>query len=215
MSVSNKKVKKVNKRLRSKYGWVKGEHEYIKDCCAEGDHEMRSSDLWRKLMESQGIYSGYGPKPEEPPEPAGHLSKDVLEGADLFETPEGLDSEEDVTPTAGKPKDPNAKKLFRSLLDKTHPDKTQNNDHVEDFFKAREAYENNNIAELVALCMKHDIDVPEYLLEAENQSLESTIISLEQEIKAKQSTLSYMWYMAENDEQKQRLLDMVMKQYGQ
>jgi len=215
MSSPSPKSKKTNKRLRSKYGWVKGEFEYVEECCAEGDREMRSSDLWRKLMESQGIYSGYGPKPEESPESAGQLSKDVLEGADLFETPEGLDSEEEVAPTAEKQKDPNAKKLFRKLIDKTHPDKTQNNNHVEDFFKAREAYENNNIAELVALCMKYDIDVPEYLLEAENQSLESTIANLEREIKTKQGTLAYMWYMAENDEQKQRLLDIAMKQYGQ
>jgi hypothetical protein len=215
MSPPSPKNKKTNKRLRSKYGWVKSEFEYIEECCAEGDREMRSSDLWRKLMESQGIYSGFGPKPEEPSESAGQLSKDVLEGADLFETPEGLESDEEVAPTADKQKDPNAKKLFRKLIDKTHPDKTQNNDHVEDFFKAREAYENNNIAELVALCMKYDIDVPEYLLEAENQSLESTIANLEREIKTKQGTLAYLWYMAENDEQKQRLLDIVMNQYGQ
>tara|TARA_A100001515_G_scaffold29976_1_gene23384 strand:- start:1650 stop:2303 length:654 start_codon:yes stop_codon:yes gene_type:complete len=215
MSSPNPKAKKTNKRLRSKYSWVKGEFEYMEECCAEGDREMRSSDLWRRFMESQGIYSGYGPAPEEEPEAGGPLSKDVLNDADLFETPEGLEAEEEHATTAEKRKDPNAKKLFRKLIDKTHPDKTQNNDHVEDFFKAREAYNNNNIAELVALCMKHDIDVPEYLLEAENQSLESTIASLQHQIKTKQGTLAYMWYMAENDEQKQRLLDLVMEQYGQ
>ena len=116
MTLPNPKAKKANKRLRSKYGWVKSEFEYIEECCVEGDREMRSSDLWRKLMESQGIYSGFGPKPEEPPESAGQLSKDVLEGADLFETPEGIDSDEELAPTAEKQKDPNAKKLFRKLF---------------------------------------------------------------------------------------------------
>ena len=186
MSSPNPKAKKTNKRLRSKYSWVKGEFEYMEECCAEGDREMRSSDLWRRFMESQGIYSGYGPAPEEGPEAGGPLSKDVLNDADLFETPEGLELEEEHAPTAEKQKDPNVKKLFRKLVDKTHPDKTQNNDHVEDFFKAREAYDSNNIAELVALCMKHNIDVPEYLLEAENQSLQTAITDMEREIRTKQ-----------------------------
>ena len=210
MTSPNPKAKKANKRLRSKYGWVKSELEYTEECCAEGDREMRSSELWRKLMESQGIHSGYGPKDENEPEPGGPLSEDVLENADMFETPDDLD----VPSSAGGQKDPNAKKLLRKLIDKTHPDKTQNNDHVEDFFKAREAYDNNNIAELVALCMKHDIDVPEYLLEAENESLTSAIADMEQGIKTKQSTLAYQWYLAENDEQRQRLLDLLMAQYG-
>ena len=211
MATSNPKSKKTNKRLRSKYGWVKGEFEYTEECCAEGDREMRESELWRKLMESQGIYSGHGPRPEETPD-AGPISKDVLGGEDMFEMPEDLD--DNLAPTVEKPKDPNAKKLFRKLVDKTHPDKTQSNEHIEDFFKAREAYENNNIAELVSLCTKHNIDVPEYLIEAENQSLQESIRNLEQQIKTKQNTLAYQWYLSETDEQRQRLLDMVMQQYG-
>ena len=168
-------------------------------------------------MESQGVYSGYGPKDEGEPDPGGPLSEDVIEGADIFETPDDLGHGEedlDMPSSSGGPKDPNAKKLFRKLIDKTHPDKTQNNDYVEDFFKAREAYENNNIAELVALCMKHNIDVPEYLLEAENQSLQTAITDMEREIRTKQGTLAYQWYLAENDEQRQNLLDRLMAQYG-
>lgn len=217
MSSPNPKAKKTNKRLRSKYGWVKSEFEYITECCADGDREMRSSELWRKLMASQGIYSGYGPKDEGEPEAGGPLSEDVIEGADIFETPDDLghgDEDFDVPSNSAGPKDPSAKKLFRKLIDKTHPDKTQNNDYVEDFFKAREAYDNNNIAELVALCMKHNIDVPEYLLEAENQSLQSSITDMEQQIKTKQGSLAYQWYLTENDEQRQDLLDRLMAQYG-
>ena len=217
MSSPNPKAKKINKRLRSKYSWVKGEFEYTEECCVEGDREMRSSDLWRKLMESQGVRSGYGPKDEGEPETGGPLSEDVIEGADIFETPDDLGhGEEDLNaPSSSRgPKDPNAKKLFRKLIDKTHPDKTQSNDYVDDFFKAREAYENNNVAELVALCMKHNIDVPEYLLEAENQSLQTAITDMEREIRTKQGTLAYQWYLAENDEQRQNLLDRLMAQYG-
>ena len=211
MATQNPKSKKTNKRLRSKYGWVKSEFEYTEECCVEGDREMRESEMWRKLMESQGIYSGYGPKPEETPG-GGPVSRDVLENEDMFEVPDDL--EDDIVPAKDKPKDPNAKKLFRKLVDKVHPDKAQSNKHIEDFFKAREAYENNNIAELVSLCMKHNIDVPEYLVEAENQSLRETITNLEQQIKTKQNTLAYQWYLSETDEQRQRLLDMVMQQYG-
>ncbi len=208
-----------NKRLRSKYGWVKSEEEYTSDCCAEGDRDMKSSDLWRKLMESRGIYSGYGPGEEEGDEPGGPISTEVNDDANIFDTPEDLghnddpDDGEDVEASKSA-KDPNAKKLFRKLIEKTHPDKTNSNDNVEDFFKAREAYENSNLAELVALCMKYNIEVPEYLVEAENISLEQSIKEMEQSINSKQSTLGYLWFMANSDEEKQRLLDMVMAQYG-
>ena len=211
MSSPNPKAKKTNKRLRSKYRWVKSEFEYMEECCTEGDKDMRNSELWRRLMESQGIYSGYGPEPEEEDPPGGPISKEVLDG-DMLGTPDDLD--EDAAPTAQKSKDPNAKKLFRKLIDKTHPDKTQSNDHVEDFFSAKKAYEENNIAELVSLCLKYNIDVPEYLLEAENESLTVSILGLENEITAKQKTLAYQWYLTENDEQKQALLDRLMEQYG-
>jgi hypothetical protein len=217
MTIDNKKAKMKNKRLRSKYSWVKSEEEHTNDCCAEGNRDMRSSELWRKLMESQGIYSGYGPGQEEPKEQGGPISTNVDDNANIFETPEDLgvnDDGEDVEVSNSDPKDPNSKKLFRKLLEKTHPDKTKSNDNVEDFFRAREAYENNNLAELVALCMKYNIDVPEYLLEAENLSLVRSIKETEHNISKMQNTLGYLWFMASNDEEKQRLLDLVLQQYG-
>jgi hypothetical protein len=214
---NDKRSKMKNKRLRSKYSWVKSEEQHVEDCCATGDREMKTSELWKKLMESRGIHSGYGPQDEdEEGESGGPISTEVNSDGDPFGFADDLDDGEDVETSQSKaaPKDPNAKKLFRKLIDKTHPDKTNSNENVEDFFRAREAYDNNNLAELVSLCMKYNIEVPEYLLEAENISLEQSIKEMEQSINSKQTTLGYLWFMANNDEEKQRLLDMVMAQYG-
>ncbi len=213
MKSANQRARKTNKRLRSKYGWIKSEFEYVEDCCQEGDTEMRASDLWRRMLEEEGIYSGGQAQGEGEGGDAGVISADVLCGEDIFKTPDDLDTDEDHPIAGAKPKDPNAKKLFRKLIEKTHPDKTKSNDNVEDFFKAREAYENNNLAELVALCMKYNIDIPEYLVEAENASLEGSIKEMEENIASKKRTLAYAWYNAESDEQKQTLLNMVKAQF--
>ncbi|HAW79720.1 MAG TPA: hypothetical protein DCX27_08405, partial [Balneola sp.] len=67
-----------NKRLRSKYSWVKSEEQYVEDCCSTGDREMKTSELWKKLMESRGIHSGYGPQDEdEEGESGGPISTEV------------------------------------------------------------------------------------------------------------------------------------------
>jgi len=211
--INTEKAKRLNMKLRREYDFIKLELDYTIECCEHGDRSLRSEDWWKELLRSNGQEV-----PDDETEEADEAALSTVVADPVSETempPENDLDEEDVEINENKaPKDPEVKKMFRKLVEKTHPDRTGTNDTVDDFLKAKEAYENNNLAELVSLGIKYNIDVPDGMILTENNSLMASIRQLKQEIESKQRTIAYKWYLCETEDQKLGLANLLKQMYG-
>lgn len=107
-----------------------------------------------------------------------------------------------------KPKSKNYKDLYRKLSLKTHPDHGGNG---EDFTEIKEAYNSDNILELVSYADKYNIDY-EFIKEDENYLIESCN-KLEEEIKSLQKSLAWSYFTGDK-EVKKRCIDQVKRLTG-
>jgi len=108
------------------------------------------------------------------------------------------------------PAPPWAKKAFRLIVLKTHPDRVNSLDDLDDYQRdrlvslyreANESYESGNYSVLAEIAAELEIDagIPEEELE---KGLESKIFSLREEIQQPQKTLSWAWGTSFGDLQK-------------
>ncbi len=211
--INTEKAKRLNMKLRREYDFIKLELDYTIECCEHGDRSLRNEEWWKELLRSNGQEVPADEVEEVDEAALSTVVADTLSDPEM--QPESDLNEEDIEINEDKtPKDPEVKKMFRKLVEKTHPDRTGTNDTVDDFLKVKEAYENNNLAELVSLGIKYGIDVPDGMILTENNSLMASIRQLKQEIESNQRTIAYKWYLCETEDQKLGMANLLKQMYG-
>ena len=107
-------------------------------------------------------------------------------------------------------KNKDLKKLYRKIASKTHPDKIKKGNDPEIFLRARDAYAENNLAEMLSLSGELNIELAE--LSPESVALlKQNIDSLSKVIKKQKNTSAWVWSQLDTDEQKKEFMDLLIK----
>lgn len=135
---------------------------------------------------------------------------------ELEETPEGeipFDLPDEDVPSSNTPNAPDEiKKLYRSIAQKTHPDKVQD-EYLNDIFKqAAEALEEENWMLLVELAGELRIDI-EFLSDETCEIIEQSIQRNEQQIAGIKNSFSYIWSKQRDDASREIFKSMFYQQF--
>ena len=106
---------------------------------------------------------------------------------------------------------PEVKKLYRQVVELTHPDKTGTNDYSEEFANATAAYKENDLGKLVEIGALMGIEFPPQSIEA-LQLLKKSVDTLQNKIVNKQKTTGWAWHNAQNDEERNRIVQYIIEQ---
>ena len=117
------------------------------------------------------------------------------------------------------------KKLYRKIAKETHPDKYDQLDVTEEekeslhdiFKRAAEAYENDDVPEMIRLALALDIDVQDIGLDEDEviQYIQKAIKKTEKELEQMSESFVWMWGTSVgNIEMRVRLLDAYLRQTG-
>jgi len=104
-----------------------------------------------------------------------------------------------------------AKKLYRRISKITHPDKVDSKVLTEYFSKASTAYGENDISSLYVIASNLNIDVSDVDTEYISQELERSTKEDEQKSQNMKGSLAWEWAMAETDEQKDIIKEIIKK----
>jgi hypothetical protein len=149
-------------------------------------------------------------------------SSETDEPAESIEpTPQLLSSQEsnfeyDLSPKQEEAT-PEAKKIFKRIASKIHPDKLASLEdtpekfkNLELFEKAREAMSCNDLLELSLIAEGLDIE-EDLSLEEKIKNTEVHIISIKEEVNKLQSTLMWQWFFCEEEQLKETLQQKLFK----
>ena len=185
------------KKLSLQYSYLKLEKEEVDVACKDSEKDIRSY-LQKKYPDYYDSIFG-APKP----------SNDLPSQSNLSENE--LSEEQDIKPSVQKNKD--TKKLYRRIVEKTHPDKVGDNSQSDTFLEATRAYENQDVAMLLEIAASLNIEMtslhPETLI-----LLENNVKTISEDINTKKSSVSWAWSQAENDEKKEELLKIILRSKG-
>ena len=98
------------------------------------------------------------------------------------------------------------KKAFRDVMKKTHPDVVKNEDFLDFYRLAKEAYDTNNIVELSLIASKVNVDVK--LNENHIDMIKKIVDIKKQELESFQKSYLYMWAHAKSKEEKQVIVEL-------
>lgn len=135
---------------------------------------------------------------------------------ELEETPEGeipFDLPDEDGPSSSTPNAPEElKKLYRSIAQKTHPDKVKD-EYLNDIFKqAAEAIEDENWMLLVELAGELRLDI-EFLSDETLEIIEQSIQRNEQQIAGIKNSFSYIWSKQKDDKSRDIFKSMFYQQF--
>jgi hypothetical protein len=182
------------KKLTLQYAYLKVEKEEVDEACLDVEKDIRSyiqkhyPDHYNSFYEEpqKSHENTAEPPPEPQPEP-----------------------EEVRAP----PKNKDLKKLYRKIAEKTHPDKTGDNQFSHMFSEAALAYKTDDIGKLLEIAGNLNIELVE--LSPESLALlENNIKTLSIEIHKKKNTVAWSWSQVNSDNERMDLIRMILKNKG-
>ncbi len=197
--LSTYNMSKKIKKLTLQYAYMQIELEEVKEVCLKVEKEMRE---YMEKYHPQEYKAFYDP-PIEP------ITSEEIK-------PENIDKEEDsedhpLPPSPSKNKD--LKTLYRKIAEKTHPDKTGDNQYTATFSKAAEAYADNDLATLLDLAGRLNIELLE-LSESSIALLEQNVKKLAMEIHQRKQTSAWAWSQCKSDEEKDSIIQQIIAMKG-
>lgn len=104
------------------------------------------------------------------------------------------------------------KKLYREIVKKTHPDKTNSEELIDLYMKATIAAEDYNLFDLFIICIELNIDVD---VDMEDKDTLSVLIEMKKtELKNIESSFIWLYHMSKNEEEKNKLIELFVKKHG-
>jgi hypothetical protein len=194
-------MSKKYKKLSLQYSYLKLEFEEVKETCEKSENELRQ---YMKTNHPDEYNKFYGINNKKQDEQVHNLDPEIDENIE--------DVEKQSTDSIPKNKD--LKILYRKIAEKTHPDKTGNNDLSGIFSKAAEAYKNNNLGLLLEIGSGLNIEIT--TLSPESLALlEENIKHISDDVFHQQQTTSWSWSLCETEEQKKALIQKLLNYINQ
>lgn len=185
--MENDKLKKIEfKRMLKRYESVLEDLEYLKEMASEINSEFSSALAAKKRQ-------------------------------DLFESDEVQEmAEEDEEEKDAKEIDPLFKKLFRKIVVKCHPDRMdpdlsikQQAEYLDLYDQANKAKDDDNMALLITVAIKLEIELSEEYYEHVNRISEESQ-KIQEEIDNIQGSVAWQWFHADED-QREKMLDQYIQ----
>jgi hypothetical protein len=202
------------KKFTLHYAYLLLEKEEVDEVCIKVEKEMRDY-----LEEHYPQYYAQIYAPTKPPNPSPDteavdpIGDSPPEKPKDNETTEEKEKEITEIDIPSPPKNKDLKKLYRKIAAKTHPDKIGGNQHASLFSEAAAAYKNNDLASLLHLAGKVNIELTE-LSDESLQLLHNNIKSLSDHIHIKKTTTAWAWHMSSSEEQKRQVILNTLKFKG-
>ena len=193
------------RKLTLQYAYLQLEKEEVYEICKEVEPKIREY-LKNNYPEHYDTFFGKA-------EVKNPNSNKMTESDLIDDSPDLEDIEQDIENNK-EPKNKDLKKLYRKIVEKTHPDKTGDNSKSDLFSDAVNAYESNDIAKMLDIAGKLNIEIVDLSPESV-MLLKENIKTITSEIVSKKQTTGWAWYNAkENEEEKKRLIEFILKQKG-
>ena len=186
------------RKLTLKYAYLSLEDKETHQICEKVEPEIREYIKEHYPEAYKKIY--LQPPPTEP----------LIEEDDVVTTPSESSDPLGETDTPIQTS-PEVKKLYRQVVELTHPDKTGTNDYSEEFANATAAYKENDLGKLVEIGALMGIEFPPQSAEA-LQLLKKSVDTLQDKIFNKQQTTGWVWHNAQNDEERNRIVQFIINQ---
>lgn len=104
------------------------------------------------------------------------------------------------------------KKLYREIVKKTHPDKTNSEELISLYMNATIAADDYNLMELFIICNQLSID---FEIDMEDKDTLNVLIEMKKkELKGIEASFIWMYYMAKTEEEKNKLVELFVKKHG-
>lgn len=189
------KIKSLEiKKLIQEYNFLLMDDEYKKEVISEAKNEF--------LIKVQELKKQLGIVDEPVIQPENENDEEVK----LPERPK-LDPS-----TISKSTKDKVKKLYREIVKKTHPDKTDIKELNDLYIKATIAAEEYNLFELFIVCNRLNIDV-EIDMDDKN-SLTTLIIMKKKEINDIESSFIWVYANSATDEDKNKIIELFVNKHG-
>ena len=123
------------------------------------------------------------------------------------------DEPDEATTNSKAPKDKRLKKLYRLIVEKSHPDKV-GPIYLDQFRRAAVAFQEGDIGELLNVADELNIPIPEGLERERNKYLEKQIKEMRMFIAGKKNTIGWLWAEAESDEDREAIRKRFCETYN-
>ena len=119
------------------------------------------------------------------------------------------DSEVYLVDKMDKVVDKNLKKIYRSIVKKTHPDKITDFRLNNLYIIASDMYDSNDIIGIYSIC--DQFEIPYELNVEELETLKSRISMMKDRVSFMESTFTWKWYHTDNENEKSKILIEYLK----
>jgi hypothetical protein len=104
------------------------------------------------------------------------------------------------------------KRIYREIVKKTHPDKTNSEELVALYVRATEASDNYNLFELYLISA--NLNIPVELEDADIEVLVQLIEKKKKEVKGVEQSFIWLWVHAKSDNEREQLVDLFLSRFS-
>ncbi len=135
----------------------------------------------------------------------GKVEKILNEKEELFEMiPKKQDVEKIEESQREKSKDERIKKIYRDIVKRTHPDKTENEILNQEYIEATIAYDSNSLTDIILICERSNIP---YELEIEDkEEFEKETEIVKNQIIMIENSYPWKWFNAQDEKEKNAII---------
>lgn len=193
------------KKLFKELDYIESDYDYRNELVTESDSEfLNGLDIFlNNHPELKELYE-YKLSELEPELEPQIINESFSFDQFNFDTTNNLEIEPE--PIYIRDKSPKVKKLYREIVKLTHPDKSDNKSYNDLYLKATDYYDKNNKIGICKICNQMGL---EYLFDDElniDVEIEDEIKSIKNKINFIESTLTYQWFISDDNSHKDRLL---------
>ena len=103
------------------------------------------------------------------------------------------------------------KKIYKEIVKKTHPDKTNSEKHLDMYIKSKQAYEENNIIDLYSICIDLQIEFDYDVIDI--KSMLEIIDHKKMKLKNLESSYLWLWVHSQDEVEKEKIISLFIQAY--
>jgi len=207
----NNSVRKLElKKLIQEYNFLLTDEEYKNEVINENKEDFLKEIHEKKIELGLTENKPYNPEVKENLEEGSQKNEESNEKSKEEQNEETKEEESEVSEEISdsknkkKSKLKKVKKIYREIVKKTHPDKTNSDKYIDLYKKATEFYNKNELIELYFIAVDLNIDIE--IEEEDISNISETIRNKRRELHNLEMSYLWLWYNAKTKEQKDKVV---------